>query len=261
MTGPASRLISSRTIGSLFFTATVWQRDAITLTQILLPDNEQPKRDITPLPLSALRSAGGEGFLLKAICTEWVCAGAQISCKYRHNKIIWTAPNDSAEENAMAAFTRNVTTNGSWPLQGEVYCCLFGRYIAFAVEDRATIDYVEQCAAYMNSLDGQIIEEFCEACLSCRADHLELLGRPAEPLLAARDVLSLLTPLTLLVPNPANGSEPVLHLELNCIWDADSGLEWIARGGRNLYVGSFNARSAWADYSRPQSCNYAWAAA
>lgn len=161
----------------------------------------------------------------------------------------------------MAAFTRNVTTNGSWPLQGEVYFGLFDRHIAFAVEDAATLDYVEQCAAYMNALDEHMLDEFCQACISYRNYYLDMRGIDAEPLLAVRDVLPLLTPLMLLVPNPANRGEPVLHLELNCAWDADSGLEWIARGSRNLYVGGFNAQSAWADYSRRQSWNYAWAAA
>ena len=161
----------------------------------------------------------------------------------------------------MTAFTRNVTTDGSWPLQGEVYFTLFDRYIGFAVEDAATLEYVERCAAYLNGLSDRLIDDFCKACITYRSDYLEMLGGTAEPLLAERDVLMLLTPLTLLVPNPANGGEPVLHLELNCAWDADHGLEWIARGEKNLYVGGFNAQPAWADYSRRQSWNYASLAA
>lgn len=161
----------------------------------------------------------------------------------------------------MPAFTRNVTTNGSWPLQGEVYFALFDRHIDFAVEDAATLEYVEQCATYLNGLGEAMLDDFCQACVSYRADYLEMVGINAEPLLATRDVLTLLTPLTLLVPNSANGGEPVLHLEFNCAWDADNGLEWIARGEKNLYVGGFNGQSAWADYSRRQSWNYAWEAA
>lgn len=157
----------------------------------------------------------------------------------------------------MNPLLRNITTEGSWPLQGEVFFRLFETYIEFAVEDAATVEYVERCAEYLNSLSETVVDEFCLACIRYREDYSHMIGDDIEELENHRDVLELIEPTTLIVPNPEHGDEAVVHMELNCDWDIEHGIELIVRKDKVLYVGGFNGQSPWSDYSKRQSWNYA----
>lgn len=62
---------------------------------------------------------------------------------------------------------------------------------------------------------------------------------------------------SLIVPDPEQGDEAVIHLSLNCEWDREHGMEWIVRGGEVLYVGPFHGEDPWRDFTVKEPWNYA----
>ncbi len=156
----------------------------------------------------------------------------------------------------MRELITEVTTEGDWPLQGQVFFSLFERYIAFAVEDAAPIEYVAKCAEYLNSWDEETTESLCQACIRYCNDFRSMIGEDPMQFSSSRDVLKLAYPTTLIVPNP-EFPEPVAHLELNCEWEEEHGMEWIVRGRDVLYVGGFNGQNPWRSYVPKKIWNYA----
>ena len=151
---------------------------------------------------------------------------------------------------------RNTRKGSDWLLEGEVYCRLFERYIRFVVEDEASIEYVAKCGEYMNSWDAQIVERICEACVRYCNDFSSMIGAEPVSLSSSHEILALVSPSVFLVPNRAF-DEPVAHLELNCEWEEEHGMEWIVRGRDILYVGGFNGQDPWRSYVPKTSYNYA----
>ncbi|KAB0735632.1 hypothetical protein F7O93_30725, partial [Pseudomonas aeruginosa] len=90
-----------------------------------------------------------------------------------------------------------------------------------------------------------------------RAARLERLGESAEEVAPARGVLERIEPGELIVPDPEQGDEAVIHLSLNCEWDREHGMEWIVRGGEVLYVGPFHGEDPWRDFTVKEPWNYA----
>jgi hypothetical protein len=148
------------------------------------------------------------------------------------------------------------TPDGPFAVEGRVYCRPFGRYIAFAVEDAASMDYVRRCAEHLDALPEPTLLALCEASIRYCNEFRSLTGEPPLAFASAYDVLALVDPNTLLIPDELR-PEPVVHLELNCDWEPEHGLEWIVRDSRVLYVGGFNGGNPWAEYDDKASWNFA----
>ena len=148
----------------------------------------------------------------------------------------------------------NLTEYG---LEGEVFFKCFDKYISLSVEDGEDTEYAEICAKYLNELKDATIIRLCEASIRYCNDFLDAVGEPLKKFEKAIDVLKLISPSVLIVPYPENGNEPVIHLELNCEWEPEHGLEWIVRGDKVLYVGAFNGEHPWDDFCSSDCGNYA----
>ncbi|QDQ25164.1 hypothetical protein FNU76_01650 [Chitinimonas arctica] len=157
----------------------------------------------------------------------------------------------------MQALIQNVSSEGDWPLQGEAFLVLFDRYIPFAVEDAAHVDYVEKCVEYFNSLNHLIIDTLYQSCIRYCNDFLEMTGETPKQFSSPREVLNLISPSMLIIPNEEILGEPVVHMELNCAWEPEHGMEWVIRGTSVLYVGGFNGSDPWGEYLEKTSWNYA----
>lgn len=142
-------------------------------------------------------------------------------------------------------------------LQGEVWFDLFKKYINFAVEDSADLDYVKKCGEYLNELPEQTIKSLCEASIRYCNNFLQAIGEPEKEFSSYRDIIALIYPSTLLVPDPEIGEEPVIWMELNCEWEPEHGMEWVIRKNEVQYVGGFNGTDPWAQISKDDSWNYA----
>ncbi|MBQ0775912.1 MAG: hypothetical protein KBT87_14675 [Gammaproteobacteria bacterium] len=152
---------------------------------------------------------------------------------------------------------KNVYQSQLDPPEGEVWFGLFEKYIGFAIEDAADIEYAKKCAEYLNSFSEDLIRSLCESSIRYCNSFLEAVGEPRIEFKDYRDVLLKIYPSTLLVPDPENGDEPIVHMELNCEWEPEHGMEWVVRGSEVLYVGAFNGIYPWSDISKSDSWNYA----
>ena len=141
-------------------------------------------------------------------------------------------------------------------LEGEIYFELFNKDIALSVEDTDS-DYAEECAKYLNELSSEVINQLCEASIRYCNNFLEAIGEPQKKFNTPNDILPLIYPSVLIVPYPEVPNEPVIHLELNCEWEEEHGMEWVVRNNKVLYVGAFNGEDPWSDYSEKQVWNYA----
>lgn len=144
---------------------------------------------------------------------------------------------------------RHLTKYG---IEGKVYFSLFNRYIDFHSEEDISEAYELKCAQYLNSLSEEIVTHLCLASIAYCNDFLDHIGEPLKEFKQPREVLALIEPLTLLIPNPEGSEEPVIHLELNCEWEEEHGMEWVVRGNRVLYVDAFNGVDPWDDFAEEE---------
>lgn len=150
---------------------------------------------------------------------------------------------------------RNIES-GEFEIEGEVFFRRFDKFIALSIEDD-NIDFAEKCANYLNELSDDVVDSVCEASIRYCNSFLEAIGELPKAFDKPSDVLGLIYPSVLLVPYPENESEPVIHMELNCEWEPEHGMEWVIRGNKVLYVGAFNGEDPWSDFSQKETWNYA----
>ena len=142
-------------------------------------------------------------------------------------------------------------------LEGDVWFGLFNKYIAFAIDDLADIKYAESCAVFLNSFDENLVQEICEASIKYCNSFLDAIGEAPIVFKNYKDVLPLIYPSCLLIPDPQDGNEPIVHMELNCEWEEEHGMEWVIKDNSVLYVGAFNGIDPWAEITKNEIGNYA----
>jgi hypothetical protein len=119
------------------------------------------------------------------------------------------------------------------------------------------LDYVERCGRFLADLPSSVTEALCNASIRYCHAFQQTIGEELSPLLDPRDVLRLISPSALIIPNPPPDNEPALCMELNCEWETEHGMEWVVRGDNVLYVGAYQGTDPWADFSDEASWNYA----
>ena len=139
---------------------------------------------------------------------------------------------------------------------GKVYFGLFGKTIELIL-DAEDSEFALECATVLNSLEDNVIDSLCHASIRYCNDFLEMIDEPRMDFKHHKDVLKFVYPSALIVPCPNSVREPVVHLELNCEWEIEHGMEWIVRGGLVLYVGAFNGEDPYDDFVPKERWNYA----
>jgi len=141
--------------------------------------------------------------------------------------------------------------------EDEVYFTLFDQYINLYNWDGASAEYERACANYLNNLSDTVIDHLCEASIRYCNDFLDAIGEDPKQFENSRDVLALIYPNSLSIPDPKGQAEPVIHMELNCEWEEEHGMEWVVRGDKVLYVGAYNGENPWSDFEPKASWNFA----
>jgi hypothetical protein len=156
----------------------------------------------------------------------------------------------------MAELIRN-WHEGSHGPEAEVYFRLFEQYIRLYNWDGAEKEYAHACAVYLNSVNDEVVDQLCQASIRYCNDFLEAIGEVPRQFNQPRDVLALIYPSSLSIPNPDGRDEAVVHLELNCEWEEEHGMEWVVRGNKVLYVGAYNGENPWSDFEPKEAWNFA----
>lgn len=141
--------------------------------------------------------------------------------------------------------------------EGKVWFNQFQQYIQFSVDDSAELDYVKTCAEYLNNLPEHTIKSLCDASIRYCNDFLSKVGKASKVFNSYKDVLPLISPSILIIPDPEYGDEPVIWMSLKCDWEVEHGMEWVIRKDEVLYVGGFNGTDPWSEISKENSWNFA----
>ena len=150
-------------------------------------------------------------------------------------------------------------TNGKY--SGTEYSILvdmFPKPVEIWMEEHSNLDFANECALILKNLSVPVKRHLCRACELYCNDFLDSVG---EPLLQFSDEFSVLDnidPSTLIIPVSDRSHKPVVHMELNCKWEPEHGMEWIVRNNAVLYVGPFNGEDPYGDFSEQHPWNYAW---
>lgn len=147
------------------------------------------------------------------------------------------------------------TSNG-W--EGQVYCGVYDKFIGLLVHEGANVEFANACAGLLNELPDPVIDHLCRASVRYCTEFLSQVGEPAMKFDSMRSVLDRIDPRFLIVPAPDEAGKPVVHMELNCDWDEEHGLEWLIRDGAVLYVGGYTGCQEYGSFERRDPWNYAW---
>lgn len=152
---------------------------------------------------------------------------------------------------------KDISHNG-FCLSGKVFFRLFDRYIDLLIdeEEPTNLTYTHKCAVYLNSLSDHLIDRLCVASINYCNTFLDDIGDKPRKFSDRRDVLKLITPLSLSVPQMLR-DEPVIHLEFDCEWEMEHGMEWIVRGDRVLFVSAFESEDPWGEFTEDDEYNFA----
>ena len=146
--------------------------------------------------------------------------------------------------------------DGEFGKEAEVYFSLYERYISM-IDEGDDINYVQLCVENLNNLSESLIISLCEASIRYCNDFLDAVGEETKDFNDVKEVLEMIYPSMLVVPEQEYQNEPVIHLELNCDWEEEHGMEWIIRNNQLLYVGAFNGEDPWGDYTQKGTWNFA----
>ncbi|WP_052723603.1 DUF6985 domain-containing protein [Paenibacillus wulumuqiensis] len=144
--------------------------------------------------------------------------------------------------------------------EAQFFSPLFQRNVSVHLMDTETpLEYAAVCAAAFNALNSAQLRQLYRYSRDYCLDFCEYVGETPPEINQPEDILPLIQPLALSIPSisaeEAVQTAPVIHLELDCDWEPEHGLEWLIRDGQILYVGSCEMLQEWqpesyyADYA------------
>lgn len=142
-------------------------------------------------------------------------------------------------------------------IEGDFYFELFDSKVGVLLYNNATVEYAESCIDYLNALNEAVLASLFESCIRYCNDFLHVAGREVRVFEKPSDILMSIEPNSLIIDQPKNVDEPIIHLELECDWDIEHGIEVVIRKDKVLYVGCFKARDPWSKFSTNDRYNYA----
>lgn len=154
-------------------------------------------------------------------------------------------------------------------LEGFMEWKLFGEEITVSIEEGAEVEYAEKCAEALNSLPEETVNDIWEAakryCLFFKNlceengddfdDFSEMSFEVTEET-PAEKLKSEISPSVLIVDKPED-DRIGYHIECNCSWEPEHGLEITILDGKLLYLGAFESRYAWAKFDPDDEWNFA----
>lgn len=150
---------------------------------------------------------------------------------------------------------------GEFGYEGIMDFPLFDCEIEVHFDEDITAEYAEKCAAYLSTLNEDVIEKLCEFsigyCEDCR-EHFDECDISISDGIKSREILQYIRPNSLLICTPQS-ENIAFHLELNCDWEEEHGMEWTINNGEVLYVGAYSDESPWLEkeHFKNASWNYA----
>lgn len=142
-------------------------------------------------------------------------------------------------------------------LEGKTEFNLFDKTIDVIMDEDIDLDYANLCAEALNNMDEETIDNLCRYSINYCIDFCNDVGNEKAPEFnLIRDVLDYISPSVLIIDKPKEKNNIVIHLELNCDWEIEHGLEWTIKNGEILYVGAFESEDGWSELSYYKELNW-----
>lgn len=154
-------------------------------------------------------------------------------------------------------------------MEGNVRWELFDEELEVIINEGTDIEYAEKCAEALNALSEKTVQLIYEAAKQYCLYFMELVGTDGDEFddmgikvtegTPAEALKSEIYPATLIVDAPEDESEDErigIHLECNCSWEQEHGMEIIIIDGKLVYLGAFNGCYIWGDFSPENEWNY-----
>lgn len=151
-------------------------------------------------------------------------------------------------------FTDIIKTD--YGLEGKTEFKLFNKIIDVLMPENMDMQYANLCAESLNNLDEKIINRLCQYFIDYCDDFCSDVGEESYEFNILRDVLKYITPSCLIISSPKDKNKIVFHLEMNCDWEVEHGLEWTICDNNILYVGAFQSEDGWRDISYYKELNW-----
>ncbi len=143
-------------------------------------------------------------------------------------------------------------------IEGTARFNLFDKEIELVIDDTVNLEYANKCVSHMNNLSYDTITNLCEAALKYCFEFSDDVGIEVPEIREKRDILKYVY-LNILIINEAEDERKIaFHMECDCQWEIEHGLEFTLLDGDLLYLGSFNDESPWSsnEYFRNLSWNH-----
>ncbi|ODP28795.1 hypothetical protein PTI45_01771 [Paenibacillus nuruki] len=122
-------------------------------------------------------------------------------------------------------------------------------------------EQAEVAVLAFNHLDEHVIASLCQFSWDYCISFCEYVGDVEAPSIQEPlEILKYIKPTALIVEHLPEHTEPIVHVELECDWEVEHGLEWLVRGQQILYVGSFDGVNSLENesYYQNYSLNFAY---
>jgi len=126
--------------------------------------------------------------------------------------------------------------------------------------EKSLIDYAEKCVEFFCNMPESLIEKLCEYtiryCEESRLSWEEVGGKmPVPKGVKGKEIFQYISPTMLIIEEPTDWNMIGFHVEMECDWEEEHGLEWTVKDGKVRYVGPFDDMTAW-DEKKLQYAGY-----
>lgn len=154
---------------------------------------------------------------------------------------------------------------GEYGLEGFTRWELFDMGIDVTIKENVDVAYAEKCAEALNALPEETVNAIWEAakkyCLFfiglCGDDWDEWneMGIEVTRKTPAEKIKSEIFPSCLIIDEPED-ERVGFHIECNCSWEPEHGLEITILDGKLVYLGAFESCGAWDKFDPEDEWNF-----
>ncbi len=154
---------------------------------------------------------------------------------------------------------------GEYGLEGFTYWKLFDEEIDVTIEEDVDIAYAERCAEALNNLSAETVNAIWEAAKRYCLYFMDLVGTDGNEFdnmgvkvtedTPAEEIKSEIFPSVFIVNKPED-ERVGFHLECNCSWEPEHGLEITILDGKLVYLGAFESCGAWDKFNPDDEWNF-----
>ncbi|MCH5204556.1 MAG: hypothetical protein J1F03_07390 [Oscillospiraceae bacterium] len=154
--------------------------------------------------------------------------------------------------------------DGRFGLEGNLRWELFDRELEVSIDRGADINYAEKCAEALVNLPDDTVQSIFEAakrnflffCEYVGHDFNEDMDVKIYPDTHAEEIRADIFPHVFIVDKPKD-ERVGFHIECDCCWEPEHGLEITILDGRLVYLGPFEDNGPWGKYPEDDEWNFA----